>query len=70
MFILLAHNTTGTKADGTSDYDVEVRINAVVIARMKVDGHVRSAGGAELLRRIADIWDLTDASPTGIFKPL
>jgi hypothetical protein len=57
MFILLAHNKTGTKDDGTSDYNVEIRINDVVIARLTVEKHVRNAGGAELLRKIADKWD-------------
>ena len=57
MFILLAHNTTGTKADGTSDYNVEIRINEHVISKMFVAGHLRDAGGAELLRKIADQWD-------------
>jgi hypothetical protein len=57
MFILLAHNTTGTKDDGTSEYDVEVRINERTIAHFHLVDHVRSEGGAALLRRIADKWD-------------
>jgi hypothetical protein len=57
MFILLAHNTTGTKADGTSDYDVEIRINERVIARLEIAGHIRDAGAAALLRMIADAWE-------------
>lgn len=57
MFILLAHNTTGTKEDGTSNYNVEIRINETVIAKFPVKGHMRDTGGAELLRRIADEWD-------------
>ncbi len=57
MFILLAHNTTGTKPDGTSDYDVEARVNERTIIRLKVTGHTRDAGAAVLLRKIADAWD-------------
>lgn len=57
MFILLAHNVTGTKPDGTSDYDVEVRINENLIFKAGVQGHVRANGGAALLRKIADVWD-------------
>ena len=57
MFILLAHNTTGTKADGTSDYDVEIRINERVIARLEIAGHIRDAGAVPLLRMIADAWE-------------
>ena len=57
MFILLAHNTTGTKPDGTSDYNVEARINEQVIAKLRVKGHIRASGAAELLRKIADEWD-------------
>jgi hypothetical protein len=54
MLIVLAHNTTGTKQDGTSDYDVECRVNDRVFAKLEVRGHIRAAGAAELLRRIAD----------------
>ena len=57
MLLLLVHNTTGTKDDGTSDYNVEARINDRIIAKMSVTGHVRDAGAAELLRKIADVWD-------------
>lgn len=57
MLIVLAHNTTGTKEDGTSDYNVEARVNERVIAKMIVKGHVRDAGAAVLLRKIADTWE-------------
>ncbi len=57
MLILLAHNTTGTKEDGTSDYNVEARVNERVIAKMIVTGHIRDAGAATLLRKIADVWE-------------
>ena len=57
MLIILAHNTTGTKEDGTSDYNVEARVNDHIIAKLQVKGHVRDAGAAELLRKIADVWD-------------
>jgi hypothetical protein len=66
MFILLAHNRTGTKEDGTSDYNVEIRVNERIIAMMRVEGHIRDSGGAELLRRIADQWDR--AKPTDAMK--
>ena len=57
MLIILAHNTTGTKEDGTSDYNVEARVNERVIAKMVVKGHIRDAGAAVLLRKIADVWE-------------
>lgn len=57
MLIVLAHNTTGTKDDGTSDYNVELRVNERTFARVKVSGHIRASGAAELLRRIADQMD-------------
>jgi len=60
MLIILAHNTTGTKDDGTSDYNVEARINDTVIAKMRVTGHVRNSGAAQLLRKIADVWDTNE----------
>ena len=62
MLIILAHNETGTKADGTSDYTVEARINEQVIARLEVSGHIRASGAAELLRKIADEWDRSTES--------
>lgn len=72
MFILKAHNLTGTKDDGTSDYDVMVHINEQVILFIpQLKGHVRDEGGAALLRRIADAWDklegkgLSEAAPCG-----
>jgi hypothetical protein len=61
MLIILAHNETGTKPDGTSDYHVEARVNERVIARLDVTGHVRASGAAELLRKIADEWDRIEA---------
>ena len=57
MLIILAHNTTGTKEDGTSDYNIEARVNDTIIAKMVVKRHTRNAGAAELLRKIADEWD-------------
>jgi hypothetical protein len=57
MFILLAHNRTGTKPDGTSDYAVEARINDRTIVQLSIKGHVRDSGAANLLRLIADAWD-------------
>ena len=54
MLIILAHNTTGTKADGTSEYDVELRVNDWTFAKFHIEGHIRKAGAAPLLRMIAD----------------
>ena len=54
MLIVTAHNITGTKPDGTSDYDIEARVNERVIAKFQVKGHVREAGAAPLLRLMAD----------------
>jgi len=66
MLIVMAHNTTGTKADGTSDYDVKVSITTSptslrTIVKFNLKGHVRSQGGAKLLRLIADEWEKRDA---------
>ena len=61
ILIMLAHNTTGTKADGTSDYDVELRVNDRVFSKLHVEKHVRSAGAAELLRKVADGLDKQEA---------
>ena len=57
MLIILAHNTTGTKADGTSDYNVELRVNERVFAEVQIKGHIRAHGAAPLLRMIADQMD-------------
>ena len=61
MFILTAHNVTGdgkfSRPDGTADYDVWVGINHHMIRKGSVNGHVRSDGGAKLLRLIADRMD-------------
>lgn len=55
MLIILAHNTTGTKPDGTSDYSVSVKLNDdYVIWQGQVTNHVRANGAATLLRKIAD----------------
>jgi hypothetical protein len=60
MLIVLAHNTTGTKGDGTSDYDVELRINDRTFAKLQVKGHIRTAGAAVLLRKVADRLDIAE----------
>lgn len=57
MLIVLAHNTTDTKPDGTSDYDVELRVNERIFAKVQIKGHVRALGAAVLLRKIADVMD-------------
>ena len=57
MLVILAHNTTGTKEDGTSDYDVELRVNERTFAEVQVKGHIRAHGVAPLLRMIADQMD-------------
>lgn len=65
MLILTAHNVSGgvgTKPDGTADYDVWVGINQVRIWGGKVTGHLRNAGAAVLLRKIADRMDNTPPS--------
>lgn len=55
MLIILAHNTTGKTKGGTSDYDVQVKVNDdYTIWAGTVKGHVRANGAAPLLRKIAD----------------
>jgi hypothetical protein len=65
MLLILAHNFTGTKPDGTSDYNVEVRINDKCISRVTVRDHVRDAGAAPLLRLIADAMEENGNNFTG-----
>lgn len=63
MLIITAHNVSGgngTKEDGTADYDVKVRINEQVIWSGPVTRHVRNAGAAVLLRKIADRMDQSE----------
>jgi hypothetical protein len=64
MLHLKAHNKTGTKPDGTSDYDVEVSINSRVIFGRHITGHIRADGAADLLRLIADAMDGKEYVPT------
>ena len=46
---------------GTADYDAWVGINHHMIWKGSVNGHVRSDGGAKLLRLIADRMDKDNA---------
>jgi hypothetical protein len=56
--IIIAENVTETKADGTSDYAVQMRLaNGKVIAEFIVEGHVRVEPASVLLRKIADAFD-------------
>lgn len=58
MLIVYAHNLTGTKEDGTSDYAVEVNVNkSRIIFQGQVKNHIRAAGASVLLRLIADEMD-------------
>ena len=67
MFILTATNVTDlanrtlARSDGTADYDVWVGINQHMIWRGSINGHVRSDGGAKLLRLIADAMEKSNA---------
>jgi hypothetical protein len=65
VFILTATNVTGdgqlTRPDGTADYAIWIGINHYCIFQGHLPGHIRKAGGAELLRKIADLWDATEA---------
>lgn len=53
MLIILAHNKTGTKADGTSDYDVTIRVNDRIVTQFEVLGHKRDSGWQPLVAEIA-----------------
>jgi hypothetical protein len=67
-FILIAVNVTEgglVREEGLSDYNVEGRINDRTIVRLKVKGHVRDSGAAQLLRLIADEWDKEAKKKTG-----
>ena len=67
MLILTATNVTDpatrtlARADGTADYDVWAGINQHMIWRGTITGHVRSDGGAKLLRLIADAMEKNNA---------
>lgn len=51
MLLLLIHND-GTGKDGLANYDIEVRINAVIISTLRVEGHKRSDGWVKLVKKI------------------
>ena len=57
----LAPSSIFSRPDGTADYDVWVGINHHMIRKGSVNGHVRSDGGAKLLRLIADRMDKDNA---------
>lgn len=68
MLIVTATNVTGEKLarkDGTSDYDVWVGINQHCIWLGPIKGHIRDAGAAVLLRKIADSMDVHPRSEPG-----
>jgi len=58
VLILTAHNITEgdrlERADGTSRYDVLVRLNERVIWHGPINNHVRSRGAAALIALIAE----------------
>ena len=72
MLIVLAHNITegnGTKKDGTSDYDVHVKVNNdYTVWSGQVTDHVRANGAAPLLRKIADAMDRGTQRPLPLEK--
>ena len=51
MLIVTAHNVR--QYCGYADYDVVVRVNEKLIAKLHVKGHERELGWQELLHRIA-----------------
>lgn len=60
MLICYAHNVTVgglSRADGTSDYEVQVSINERPIYQGSIRNHVREEGASVLLRHIADAMD-------------
>lgn len=60
MLIITALNVTGgdgTKSDGTADYEVCAGVNDRCFWKGTVTGHIRNAGAAVLLRKIADRMD-------------
>ena len=60
--IIIAHNVTETKPDGTSDYEVKIILaNNKVIAHFEVLNHVRTESAGNLLRKIADEFDKQQA---------
>jgi hypothetical protein len=66
MFIVEAQNVTHgglTRQDGTADYQVWVGINDRCIWQGIIANHVRKAGGAQLLRAIADKMDFSNSYP-------
>lgn len=71
MLIVNALNTTGgsgTATDGMAQYDVVVAINKHVLWAGPIGNHIRAAGAAVLLRRIADAMDAHPRSVPGSAK--
>lgn len=65
MLIITAHNITGTKEDGTSDYNIEVKVTETptklrTVATFQITGHIRSDGWQPLVRRISDYLEHKD----------
>lgn len=57
MLIITALNVSGgdgTHEDGTADYEVCAGVNERCFWKGTVSGHIRKAGAAVLLRKIAD----------------
>ena len=53
MLMVAIHND-GTGTNESANYDVDVYINEHLLTRLRVEGHNREDGWAELLRMIAD----------------
>lgn len=70
MLFLEIQNITsgGVNSRGLADYHVVTRINNRTLWEGKVRGHVRKAGAADLLRKIAD--EMDKVSHDGVILPV
>lgn len=55
LIIITAINPTGLDDTKLCDYEIDVRINSVVLWNGTVTGHMRGDGWTKLLRQIADV---------------
>jgi hypothetical protein len=63
VLIVVAHND-GTGSDHDANYNVEIRINDIVIASGYLMHHDRNSGWRGLLRQIAGSTDVSELNVT------
>ena len=66
MIVIVAQNITGTKPDGTSDYDVQIGVGSKLVAQFEVTGHVRKDHVAKLVTLIAAALEAAVSAPATV----